>query len=324
MTNISLTTLPIMDDVLDRSHNPNYTNCSSPCGEERSDNFRDTVVEVISITGLVISIFGAVGNGIVIWLLGFRIKRNPFSTYILNLAVADFGVLLSIMPHRRIFILKPEISFISIPAMLVFVFLFLSLYSASQFLLTAISIDRCVTVFFPLWHRFHRPPHLSPIVCALIWVVSVLLSAITCYLSGLHPYESKLEEFFQLILNSVICLPIMTIATVSLFIKVCLKTRQRQRGRLLTIVLLTVLFFLLFAFPLNVTYMLAKLGYLPGYMSAIALLSAGLNSGVNPFIYFLVGRQWKSRRWESLKMILQKVFKEEEDSAGETPGESRV
>ncbi|KAG8133994.1 hypothetical protein E2320_011744 [Naja naja] len=32
-------------------------------------------------------------NGIVIWLLGFQIKKNPFTVLILNLAIADFGCL---------------------------------------------------------------------------------------------------------------------------------------------------------------------------------------------------------------------------------------
>ncbi|NWI98140.1 MRGRD protein, partial [Pitta sordida] len=37
-----------------------------------------------------ISIFGLVGNGLVMWFLGFHMKQNPFTVYTLNLAVADF------------------------------------------------------------------------------------------------------------------------------------------------------------------------------------------------------------------------------------------
>ncbi|XP_015281533.1 PREDICTED: mas-related G-protein coupled receptor member H-like [Gekko japonicus] len=301
-----------MDAALDYYDDPNYTYSSFPNDSINYENVSDYVSIAIPI--LVICIFGAMGNGIVIWLLGFRMKRNPFSTYILNLAVADFGVLLSV----TCFVVKFWIAFLyGFPIMsLVFFLLFLSMFSTSQFLLTAISIDRCVAVYFPLWHRCHRPPCLSTVICAVIWVLFFLLTAVTCTLKSVR--LSIIEESYQFIVNAVLCLPVMTIATVSLFIKACLKARQHRRGRLLTVILLTLLFFLLFAFPFNIMHILTNLIYLPIYMSSGALLLACLNSSINPVIYFLVGRQWKSRRREGMKMILQKVFKEEEGCVEET------
>ncbi|XP_015283965.1 PREDICTED: mas-related G-protein coupled receptor member H-like [Gekko japonicus] len=270
----------------------------------------------------IICIFGAMGNGIVIWLLGFRIKRNPFSTYILNLAVADFGVLLTAI----FFVVYSWVGFIhdTLIILFVFFFLFLSTYSSSQFLLTAISIDRCVAVFFPLWHRCHRPPHLSTIVCALIWVLSFLFTAVTYTLLLLNLEGEKMAGCIQFIVNAVLCLPVMTIATVALFIKICLKARQHRRGKLLTIILLTLLFFLLFAFPLNVMFILCIFNHLPLYASDSALLFACLNSSVNPAIYILVGRQWKSTQRENMKMILQKVFKEEKSCTDGTRVETQL
>ncbi|NWV08138.1 MRGRH protein, partial [Ptilonorhynchus violaceus] len=41
-----------------------------------------------------ISLCGLAGNGVVMWFLGFHAKRSPFTVYILNLAVADFSLLL--------------------------------------------------------------------------------------------------------------------------------------------------------------------------------------------------------------------------------------
>ncbi|XP_015273021.1 PREDICTED: proto-oncogene Mas-like [Gekko japonicus] len=271
---------------------------------------------------IIICIFGAVGNGIVIWLLGFHIRRNPFSTYILNLAIADLGVLLSV-PFIVAYL---WIVYLHIfPLMfLVFMFLFLSMYSSSQFLLTAISINRCVAVFFPLWHRCHRPPHLSTIVCALIWVLSFLFTAVTYTLLFLNLEEKKMAACYQFIVNAVLCLPVMTIATVSLVIKVCLKARQHRRGKLLTIILLTLLFFLLFAFPLNVTAILDIFNYIPPDLPDVAIILACLNSSVNPAIYILVGRQWKSRQKESIKVVFQKIFKEEESCTEETPAETQL
>ncbi|NWW81731.1 MRGRD protein, partial [Climacteris rufus] len=41
-----------------------------------------------------ISLCGLAGNGVVLWFLGFHTKQSPFTVYILNLAVADFSLLL--------------------------------------------------------------------------------------------------------------------------------------------------------------------------------------------------------------------------------------
>ncbi|KAG8133972.1 hypothetical protein E2320_011736 [Naja naja] len=101
---------------------------------------------------------GVTLNGIVIWLLGFQIKRNPFTVLILNLAIADFGFLISM----AIFCIEIFIHFIppGIPFQVLFS-LFNFTYINGLFLLTAISIDRCVVVLFPIWHRCSRPKYLS-------------------------------------------------------------------------------------------------------------------------------------------------------------------
>ncbi|XP_054841903.1 mas-related G-protein coupled receptor member H-like [Eublepharis macularius] len=266
--------------------------------------------EYIFISVFVICIVGAVGNGMVIWLLGFRIKRNPFITYILNLAVADFGLLVS-----TIFMIVSVWIRFQYPSHIilhVFSLLFLSMYSAGQFLLTAISIDRCVAVFFPLWHQCRRPPRLSTIVCALIWVISLLLIVTVFIIEKSYLHKSGILIFCQFIVNAALCLPLMTSATLALFIKVCFKARQQRRGKLLTIILITLFFFILLVFPLNVIYVLNIYHDLPPYFLECACSLSCINSSVNPVIYFLIGRQWKSRHKETMKMVLQRVFKEEE------------
>ncbi|XP_062987425.1 mas-related G-protein coupled receptor member H-like [Elgaria multicarinata webbii] len=238
--------------------------------------------------------FGLVGNGKVIWLLGFRMKRNPFTTFILNLAVADFGVLLCME------------------------FVLLSFYltcSISQVLLAAISIERCVSVLFPIWHRYHRPPHLSTTVCALIWVIA-LPFAIYFILCVTTQFRTPLRIEYLYIATSFLCLPLMVISSLILFIKVCLKSIKNQRRRLIKTILITLLFFLIFAFPLSVIEFIDFLGmksmhYI--HLYAYSDIGVSLNSSVNPLIYFLVGRK-KSQSREDMKAILQSVFREEEET----------
>ncbi|XP_054841904.1 mas-related G-protein coupled receptor member H-like [Eublepharis macularius] len=266
----------------------------------------NTLEKSALISILVICVFGAVGNGIVIWLLGFRIKRNPFITYILNLAVADFMLLVTPMA-----VIVIVLSNLARTVFLLSSFLFLSMYSCSQLLLTAISIDRCVAAFFPIWHHCLQPPRLSTIICEVIWILTALLSIIRIIIRITDSKVMNILAFYQFLVSAVFCLPLTTAATVALFIKGCCKAQQQQRGKLLTIILVTLIFFLFLAFPLNVIVILNIYSYVPLYVELLAIALLCLKSSVNPMIYFLVGRQRKAQHRESLKDILQRVFKEE-------------
>ncbi|XP_066108960.1 mas-related G-protein coupled receptor member X2-like [Saccopteryx bilineata] len=105
-----------------------------------------------------------VGNGTVIWLLGFRVKRNPFLVYVLNLAIADFTFLLSLdaWVTSRFFLDNNDemIEF--------FISLFVMTNTAGLFLLMAISTERCLSVTFPIWYKCRRPAHLSTIILTLL------------------------------------------------------------------------------------------------------------------------------------------------------------
>nr|XP_056710627.1 mas-related G-protein coupled receptor member H-like [Euleptes europaea] len=202
-----------------------------------------------------ICIFGLVGNGIVLWLFGFRIKRNPFTTYILNLTICDFGFLLFLFLFNifpMIYIFSVHLDTVILDILLgydTFLSLLLLMYSSGQFLLTAISLDRCVAVLFPDWYYCHRSPNVSTTVCSLIWVFLFLLCGmqLTLLFTGNND-DFHLMLFYQYFAISSICLLLMTISSLILFIKFHLKLQTCQYGKLLTVILLTLLFALLFSF----------------------------------------------------------------------------
>ncbi|XP_003219523.3 mas-related G-protein coupled receptor member H [Anolis carolinensis] len=285
------------------------------------------IVKMINIVIILICLLGLLGNGRVIWLLGFNNKRNPFTTYIMNLSIADFGVLTCLLGIASFVIALHWYGgsyAICLCFHIVLELLFFT-YSSSQFLLTIISIDRCVAVLFPIWHRCHRPPYLSTVVCAIVWILSSLLSGIHFTFFVLKKYASTLF-FYQITPNILLCAPLMIISTLTLFLKVCCKRKQHQRGKLVTAILLTLLFFLLFCFPLNVSYVIRLSFYgddLAFLLRWIGFACASLNSSINPLIYFLVGRrQKKGRAKVSMKVALERVFKDEQDTVEEeTPME---
>ncbi|NXI89232.1 MRGRH protein, partial [Rhipidura dahli] len=60
---------------------------------DHCSSFPSTLIAFASVC-LGISLCGLAGNGVVVWFLGFHTKQSPFTIYILNLAVADFSLLL--------------------------------------------------------------------------------------------------------------------------------------------------------------------------------------------------------------------------------------
>ncbi|XP_078247797.1 mas-related G-protein coupled receptor member H-like [Pogona vitticeps] len=285
----------------------------------------DLTQNLINSFILIVCLSGLVGNGVVIWLLGFQIKRNPFTTYILNLSVADFGVLISLISAAAcVTVNSPRINIFSRLLFTIFLELFFCTYSTSQFLLVAISLDRCVAALFPLWHRCHRPPHLSIIICTLVWILCFLLAGIhfTLLMTGISEGSPL---FFQLIVNVLLGAPLMLISTLILFIQAYCKAKQSQRGKFVTAILLALLFFLIFAFPLNLLYIIYSYYVSFPNLIFVGFVCASLNSSINPLIYFLVGkRQRQSHARVSIKVALQRVFEDEPDSKGveNTPRET--
>uniref|UniRef100_A0A670ZC89 G-protein coupled receptors family 1 profile domain-containing protein n=1 Tax=Pseudonaja textilis TaxID=8673 RepID=A0A670ZC89_PSETE len=235
---------------------------------------------------LIIYCIGFVGNGYIIWLLGFQIKRNRFTIFILHLAIADSGFLASIVIykiHLFTYFLRSNILF------LFCAFFSHMMYINANFILTAISIDRCVAVLFPIWHHCSRPKGLSSMVCVLLWISSFLLTgSIVLFTNVFGKYNLFGLHFL---------------------------------GRLLLMILITLLCFLILAFPLNVLVVILNffsIQYSPDlwYWREGVLLLSCLNSSINPVIYFLVGRKKRAQTKESVKVILQKVFKEAEVTGG--------
>ncbi|KAK9402969.1 Mrgprh: Mas-related G-protein coupled receptor member H [Crotalus adamanteus] len=60
--------------------------------------------------------------------------------------------------------------------------------------------------------------------------------------------------------------------------------------------------------------------------SVASILLASVNSSINPILYFLAGRNKEDRSRVSMKLVLQRVFKNEEDTKedGTQPNESQL
>ncbi|KAM3924750.1 proto-oncogene Mas-like [Leptodactylus fuscus] len=277
------------------------------------------------------SVLGVIGNGLVVWYLSFKIKRTASSIYIFNLAVADsalllfaivfhiFGMIFALMPHLES---KYEdehvIKFIGA--------LYLAClfgYNTSLCLLTAISIERCLSVLFPIWYYCNRPRHTSSIVCSLIWSISCILCGLEfafCYNTAYNRRGILKESTRECkIMFVVICsfsfaifIPSMIVSSFVLLIKVWASSQHRQPKKIYVVIALTVFFFLVFGMPMRVLLLAwYKHHAVPSSptMNLFALFCS-INSTINPFIYFLVGRHGYSGKI-TLLSVLQAVFRDD-------------
>ncbi|XP_061855937.1 mas-related G-protein coupled receptor member H-like [Colius striatus] len=276
-----------------------------PCRVEVAEVATDAVTLLVCLCGLL-------GNGAVLWLLGLRIRRNPITVYILNLAVADFTFLLFMVPSALLYMVESISCSLLVPLKYLRSLFLLSLFSYNMglYLLTAISIERCVSV---LCSSRRRPQRLSAALCVLLWALSIAVIAAVTSLCLWHEHEHcQVALISMYVLNFLIFAPAMVISSTILFIKVQCGPQQLQPKRLYIIIFLTVLFFLLFALPLSIWNFLQQFSYtlVP---SQVVFLLACINSSINPFIYFLVGSCRRRCSPVSLQDAFRRVFEEPED-----------
>uniref|UniRef100_A0A8C0U840 G-protein coupled receptors family 1 profile domain-containing protein n=1 Tax=Cyanistes caeruleus TaxID=156563 RepID=A0A8C0U840_CYACU len=270
-----------------------------------------TDVAIDSVT-LLICLCGLVGNGAVICLL----QRKPTTFYIINLAFANFTFLHFVVPSTLLY-LKEELSCSTIMPLVFLRALFpllLFSYNLGLYLLTAISIDRCISILYPLWYHCHCPKRLAWVVCALLWALSIAVIAMVISLCLSHEHEHcQVSLTSMYALNLFLFAPAMVISSTVLLIKIKCGSQQQQPKRLNTVTFIVVLFFLLFALPLSLCNFLQQLGYNTVSSQVVFLLTC-IHSTINPFIYFLAGRCWRCCSLESLRLSLQRIFEEPEEN----------
>ncbi|XP_060627717.2 mas-related G-protein coupled receptor member H-like [Anolis sagrei] len=308
-----------------------YHGSHSTCGGSDEDNFSqaelfneqffkvtflsnpDSTAHAIFILNFLISIVGIVGNGCVIWLLGFCIERNNFTIYVLNLAIADLGMLISALAFNVPFITILKVADVQ-KIQWVFWQCSLFTYSVGLYLVTAIGIERCLCILFPIWARCHRPKHLSITVSVTSWIVSALF----CITEFLLHYFCLLDLWFTSIrimfsVNLFILTPVMVVSTLILFIKMSFR---HQPGKLHTIILIILIFFVITAIPYGTFFFMSTINYnFHSIAVPVFSLLVILNSSINSIIYFFVGIQCNCKSCESIKVVFQRIFKDETEHA---------
>lgn len=122
---------------------------------------------ILSLTFLL----GLPGNGLVLWVAGLKMKWTVNTVWFLHLTLADFLCCLS-LPFSLVHLaLQGHWPYGWLLCKLIPSIIILNMF-ASVFLLTAISLDRCLLVLKPIWCQNHRNVRTAFTICGCIWVVA--------------------------------------------------------------------------------------------------------------------------------------------------------
>ncbi|XP_052034585.1 mas-related G-protein coupled receptor member X2-like [Apodemus sylvaticus] len=278
--------------------------------------------EVLSCTmiflSLIIALVGLVGNATVLWLLGFKMHRNAFSVYMLNLAGADF----LFMCFQIVYCFYSILETYSI-SMDFFLFSFVVLnfaYLCGLSILTVVSIERCLSVMWPIWYRCKRPRHTSFVICTLLWVLTLVLSLVEGKECGFLSYTSAPGwcKTFDLITTAwlIVLLVVLLGSSLALVVTIFCGLHKIPMTRLYVTIVITVLVFLIFGLPYGIYWFLLawidKFHYEEpcGFHQVTVFLSC-VNSCANPIIYCLVGsiRHHQFQR-KTLKLLIQRAMQD--------------
>ncbi|XP_020743776.1 prostaglandin D2 receptor 2 [Odocoileus virginianus] len=119
------------------------------------------------------SLLGLVENGLILFVVGCRMRQTVVTTWVLHLALSDFLATAS-LPFFTYFLAvghswKLGTTFCKLHSSIFFLNMF-----ASGFLLSAISLDRCLQVVRPVWAQNHRTVAAAHKVCLALWVLAVI------------------------------------------------------------------------------------------------------------------------------------------------------
>ncbi|XP_021322149.1 C3a anaphylatoxin chemotactic receptor-like [Danio rerio] len=256
-------------------------------------------------------IVGVIGNGLVIFLAGCRMKTTVNSIWFLNLAIADFIFLLFSVTNFCL-ILSNQHS--DLTYIFIFIAACLNLF-VSVWFLVVISLDRCLCTWMAVWAQNNRTLRKARIICIIIWV-----SSIGYILPFLNVFEITvtIRVTYGFIVDFLI--PFLTIASSYIAIGVKVKRlKKRKQLRSYRLIITVILTFFICSFPQHVCYFWMVRAENNNWtltdqfwkLFAFTLYLVNLNSSLNPFLYVFMCEDYKKKLKQSLVLVLETAFAED-------------
>ncbi|KAJ8282892.1 hypothetical protein COCON_G00054110 [Conger conger] len=329
---------------------PNCSNMSQYCPiiQEMMNNTAGKSSEQALNTGVVvahglISSFGILENLLILWVIGFRVRRSVISIWILNLAASDLLATTS-LPFFTYFLAQGftwnlGTTFCKVHSSIFFLNMFLS-----GFLLAVISLDRCLVSLLPVWCQNHRDVGLATRVCWVVWGLALLNTVpyylfrdtitrcdnrIMCYYNfrQLSPPEADYKALCRCRQDALaiskfllsFLLPLLVIIGSYAAVSASIARRGHRRTfRFFRLVVAVIVTFVLCWAPYHTFSLLEAVGdYNPSLrpMVARALPASAslafLNSVLNPLLYVFSCPDFLAKIRQSLGAVLENVLQED-------------
>ncbi|XP_054898251.1 chemerin-like receptor 1 [Poeciliopsis prolifica] len=322
--------------------------------EESSSNYNENLRYSLHILSLcvfgVACVLGVLGNGLVIWVAGFSMKKNVNTVWFLNLAVADF-LFTAFLPLSITYqALNFHWPFGKLMCKLNSTVNFLNLY-ASVYTLVVISVDRLVSVVWPIWAQNHRNVRKAFYTSLCVWALALSLSLpafvfrdtesyneITiCYnnyafsnnytnpaVIQLQLFRHRSMTITRVLLGFIIPFGVM-LSCYSIIIHRLRNspTLAKRSGRPFRVIAAIIITFFLCWAPFHIMTIVELKRFDPNSQSEtlahvisvgipLATCLAYLNSCLNPVLYIFIGQDFKDKISKSILKVLETVFQEDE------------
>ncbi|XP_056119908.1 chemerin-like receptor 1 [Rhinichthys klamathensis goyatoka] len=288
----------------------NYSKENTVSVNLHAGNCREAGCVITVIFNVIIFLLGIIGNGAVIWITGFKMKKSVNTTWYLSLALSDF-IFCATLPFLMSSIVTASWIFGLFMCKFNSFVMTLNMYS-SIFILVIISVDRCITVKFPVWAQNQRTAKKASLVVVMAWFMSALLSipsakfreintnqtsTVICYSN----YEDHHRTVVFMRFTFGFLIPFLTISTCYSILICKLRANQMSKStkpyKIMTL-LITTFFICWLPFHIISIIELNKSKYAPhdAIFHAAQQLSAILanaNSFINPFIYAFMAKDLK-------------------------------
>ncbi|XP_036382114.1 chemokine-like receptor 1 [Megalops cyprinoides] len=286
---------------------------------------------ILVIVNIIIFLLGVSGNGIVIWISSLKLKKSVNKTWYLSLACSDF-IFCACLPFSIVNMLTSAWPFGLFMCKFTSFIMVLNMFS-SIFLLVIISVDRCVSVVFPVWAQNHRTVKAASVLVALAWIVSVALSVPSLvfrdtmvqgdqticynnYKEVMHSHETV--AFSRFICGFLIPFVIITLCYTIIILKLKNNrmTKSSKPFKVMSALIVTFfvcwlpyhIFVLLEIHPESHIDIISK-----GVKICVTLANA--NSCMNPFLYAFMGKDFKKTCWSSVLSKIENAMDDDVDTS---------
>nr|XP_004672838.2 C5a anaphylatoxin chemotactic receptor 1 [Jaculus jaculus] len=314
-------------NYLDGTLNPNVPVDDAPVYLRPQD-----IIALIIFT--FVFLVGVPGNSLVVWVTAFEARRTINAIWFLNLAVADLLSCLALPILFTSIVQHNHWPFGAVACSVLPSLILLNMF-ASILLLAAISADRFLLVFNPIWCQKVRGAGLAWGACGAAWCFAFLLTIPSFIYRevSVEPFASKRTcgvnygkdsgrtekavAFLRLILGFV--WPLLTLSICYTFLLLRTWSRRATRStKTLKVVVAVVTSFFVFWLPyqVNGTLMAVFHSSSPVFrrsqkVDSLFISLAYVNCCINPIIYVMAGQGFHGRLRRSLPSLIRNVLTED-------------